>query len=75
MDLDEALGIAFKVLQDWRVIAITVAAIIAFAALRYVGSVYSRGRAPSRARKAPAAPAAPAKPSGKGPEAGGGAAD
>jgi hypothetical protein len=62
MSLPETLELSLKVLEDWRVIAIAVAVLLLWAALRYVGSVY-RKRSPTRPR--PSAPravkAAPAK--------------
>jgi hypothetical protein len=41
-ELQAALEIAFKVLLDWRVIFITVAVLLAWSALRYVGIVYHK---------------------------------
>jgi hypothetical protein len=40
MDLNATFQLALKVLTDWRVIAITAAVLLLWAALRYVGSVY-----------------------------------
>jgi hypothetical protein len=68
MDLSEALSISFKVLADWRVDFIALAVIVAWAALRYVGSVYRR-RSKTRSRPAHFVPGAPA--SGAAPGAGG----
>jgi hypothetical protein len=60
MDLSEMLAIALKVIADWRVAFVTVAALLAFAILRYVGLVYHK-RPRTRARPPAAGPgAAPA---------------
>ena len=61
MDLAAALELSLKVLSDWRVIAIALVVILAWAALRYVGSVYRRRppRAAMRGHSAPP-PAPPA---------------
>ena len=55
MGLNEALTLSTKVLADWRVIAVTLAIFLVWAALRYVGSVYRRPYPRSRptARIAP----------------------
>lgn len=52
MDISEALSVSVKVLGDWRVDFMALAAIVAWAALRYVGSVYNR-RAGTRPRPPP----------------------
>jgi hypothetical protein len=49
MGLQEALALSLKVLGDWRVLFITVAVLLVWAGLRYVGSVYHR-RSPMRPR-------------------------
>lgn len=59
MDLNQTLALALKVIADWRVIFVTLAVLLLWAALRYVGTVYHR-RAPRRpsaprSLKAPAA--------------------
>ena len=56
MTTTEALAISLKVIADWRVIAITVAVLLIWAALRYVGSVYS---GPSSSRRRGGAPRVP----------------
>lgn len=55
MDLSEALSVSFQVLSDWRVDFVALAVIVAWAILRYVGSVYHR-RARARPRPAPPLP-------------------
>jgi len=59
----ESLELALLVLKDWRVIATTLAVILAWSILRYVGLVYRRPRLPSPAglRAKAAAKAATAK--------------
>jgi hypothetical protein len=52
-DLQEALGLALKVIADWRVLFIAFTVVLAWSALRYVGIVY---------RKKPLARPRPAKP-------------
>ena len=66
MDLSEALSISFKVLADWRVDFIALTVIVAWAALRYAGSVYRR-RSKTRSRLSPSAPSAPASGAAPGP--------
>jgi hypothetical protein len=61
MDLQEAFAIAIKVIADWRVIFIAIAVMLAWAALRYVGSVYHK-----RPRASPRPPAAPPPPKATG---------
>lgn len=58
MNLTETLELSLKVLSDWRVDAVTIAFILAWAALRYVGSVYRR-RPPRAAMRGTAARAVP----------------
>jgi len=60
-DLQEALGLAMKVIADWRILFIAFAVILAWAALRYVGIVY-RKKSRSQPRKAaPSVPSVAAK--------------
>jgi hypothetical protein len=63
MDLSEMLSIALKVISDWRVVFITVAVLVVFTILRYVGIVYHK-RPRTRAR--PPLPTSAAEPSGGG---------
>ncbi len=62
MNLAQSLSIALKVLSDWRVLFIALAAILVWAALRYVGIVYSRAPR-SKPRASAPKPRAAAKPS------------
>lgn len=59
----ESLELALLVLKDWRVIATTIAVLLAWSILRYVGLVYRRPRLPrpTRLRAKAAAPAATAQ--------------
>jgi len=52
MGLNELFALSIKVLSDWRVIGITIAIILLWAALRYVGMVYHKRASPQR-RSAP----------------------
>lgn len=61
MNLTETLELSLKVLADWRVDAVAIAFILAWAALRYVGSVYRR-RLPRAAMRGTASRAAPKTP-------------
>jgi peptidoglycan/LPS O-acetylase OafA/YrhL len=63
MDLAETISVSLKVLSDWRVASIALAVILAWAALRYVGSVYHRR---SRARPRPSPIITSAPPAGRG---------
>jgi hypothetical protein len=49
MDLSGIINLSFKVISDRRVLFITIAVILLWAALRYVGSVY-RDRSSRRNR-------------------------
>jgi hypothetical protein len=60
-DLQEALGLALKVLADWRVLFIAFAVILALVALRYVGMVYRKKSRAQPRKMAPSVPAAAAK--------------
>lgn len=42
MDIQEAIAVSLKVVADPRVLFIAIAVLLAWAALRYVGSVYHR---------------------------------
>jgi hypothetical protein len=57
VDIQESLSVAFKVIADPRVLFISIAVLLVWAALRYVGSVYHR-KPRTRARP-PIAPASP----------------
>ncbi|MGA2545736.1 MAG: hypothetical protein ABSF43_04270 [Rectinemataceae bacterium] len=61
MSLGEALAVSLKVIADWRVILITVAVLLIWAALRYVGSVYRKRSSPRR-RTVPPAYSRPSSP-------------
>jgi hypothetical protein len=52
MELNETLALSLKVLADWRVLLITVAILLSWAALRYAGSVYRRAGPRRRVPKA-----------------------
>jgi hypothetical protein len=71
MELSEMLYLALKVIADWRVVFITVAVLVVFAILRYVGLVYHR-RPRTRARPPSSSFGPPS--SGGGRRAAGGAA-
>ena len=58
MDLKGALALSFKVIADWRVLFIAIAIMLAWAVLRYVGSVYHRRR-PRPSARPPVAPRSP----------------
>ena len=68
MDIQAALELSMKVIADGRVIFITVAVLLSWAALRYVGMVYHKPakKRPAAPRKASPAPAAPRKAEAKG---------
>ncbi len=63
--LTESLSIAIKVLADWRVIAIAIAVLLVWAALRYVGSIYHRRPKVASRPTAPIKKAAPAASAGR----------
>jgi hypothetical protein len=42
MELSDMLNVALKVIADWRVVAISIAMLVVFALLRYVGLVYHK---------------------------------
>jgi hypothetical protein len=56
MELSDMLGLAFKVIADWHVIFVTLAFLLVFAILRYVGLVYHK-RPKTKARHSPSGPA------------------
>jgi len=60
-DLQEALGLALKVISDWRVLFIAFAVILAWMALRYVGIVYRKKPRVQPRKAAPSASPADAK--------------
>jgi len=49
MNLEAVMALSLKVITDWRVILITIATLLVWAALRYVGSIYHK-RSPPRQR-------------------------
>jgi len=49
MNLEAAMALSLKVISDWRVILVTIATLLVWAALRYVGSIYHK-RSPPRKR-------------------------
>jgi hypothetical protein len=54
MPLSETLALSLQVIADKRVIFITLAVLLVWAALRYVGSVYHKSSAPRRRAPGPA---------------------